>query len=278
MRQANPGETLVPAPLATSPDRVTPMHTAKKRRLHKRVENMRAYPNRTNGAVFFRLPGNGPDAGDYACSGTAVRSPSRSLVWTAGHCVFDPGVMGAGYATDWEFVPGYGAGKGAFTTRQPYGEWPASSLMTTRRWHGTDLLRGGDSAFDLGVAIVSPRAGRSLQDRVGARRIAFDQSRQRVYSAFGYPRESPPRQFDGRHLFQCRSPYRGADRRVGPPAALRISCDLTGGASGGAWVVRRQRRGYVVSVTSYGYDQQPNSLYGPYQGNAARSLWLSAGG
>ena len=53
---------------------------AKRRHLHKRVQKTNSYPNRTNGAVFFKLPGDGPDAGDYSCSGTAVRSPSRSLV------------------------------------------------------------------------------------------------------------------------------------------------------------------------------------------------------
>jgi hypothetical protein len=53
---------------------------------------------------------------------------------------------------------------------------------------------------------------------------------------------------------------------------------MTAGASGGAWVVDRHGHRYVVSVTSYGYDDEPNSLYGPYQGNAARELWRSAGG
>jgi hypothetical protein len=186
--------------------------------------------------------------------------------------------MGAGYATDWEFVPDYGAGRKPFADRKPYGEWPASSLSTTRRWHGTGLLSGGDLAFDLGAATVSARAGRLLQDRIGARRIAFNQPRRKTYSAFGYPAERPPPEFDGRHLFQCRSPDRGADGSLGPPAPTRISCDMTAGASGGAWVVDRHGRRYVVSVTSYGYDDEPNSLYGPYQGNAARELWRSAGG
>ncbi len=221
--------------------------------------------------MFFTLPGGPPDGGDYECSGTAVRSPSRSLVWTAGHCVFDPGVLGAGYATNWEFVPGFSGG------RRPFGEWPAQILATTRQWHGTGVLDGGDSAFDFGAATISPRAGRLLQNRIGARRIAFGQPRNQVYSAFGYPADSPPEEFDGRHLFRCRSPYRGSDHSVGPPAAIRISCDMTGGASGGGWVFRRGDRGYVASVTSYGYAGEPDSLYGPYQGDVARQLWSSAG-
>jgi hypothetical protein len=278
MREARPAEALAPSPLATVPDRAAPARAAKRHSLHRRVRKTGSYPNRTAGKIFFTLPGDGPDAGDYSCSGTAVRSPSRSLVWTAGHCVFDPGALGAGYATNWEFVPAYSAGSKPFTAREPFGEWPAVSLATPTRWHGSDALAGGDFAFDLGAATVSPHGGVPLQDRIGARRIAFDQPRNLKYSAFGYPAFGPPPEFDGRHLFRCRSAYRGSDHRIGPPAPIGISCDLTEGASGGGWVVRRHHRGYVVSVTSYGYKGQPNKLYGPYQGNAAQRLWQSAGG
>ncbi len=271
MRDAEPADALAPAPLTEAGDRPVAASAASSS-LHQRVQKTSRYPNRTEGKVFFSLPGGPPDGGDYACSGTAVRSPSRSLVWTAGHCVFDPGVLGAGYATHWEFVPGYSG------ERRPFGEWPASSLATTRQWHGSDIRSGGDSAFDFGAVTTSPRAGRLLQNRIGARRIAFGQPRDQVYTAFGYPADSPPPEFDGRHLFRCRSPYRGSDHSVGPPAAIRISCDMTGGASGGGWVFRRGDRGYVASVTSYGYAGEPDSLYGPYQGEVARRLWSYAGG
>ena len=48
--------------------------------------------------MFFTLGGN-----DYVCSGTALLSGNKSVVWTAGHCVNEgPGE----FATNWEFVPG----------------------------------------------------------------------------------------------------------------------------------------------------------------------------
>ena len=278
MREAKPAETLAPAPLAATGDRAVAARSAEHSSLHKRVQRTSSYPNRTAGKIFFTLPGDGPDAGDFSCSGTAVRSPSRSLVWTAGHCVFDPGMLGAGYATNWEFVPAYSAGSEPFTGRKPFGEWPATSLAAPARWRGSDIFAGGDFAFDLGAATVASDAGTLLQDRIGARRIAFDQPRDQRYSAFGYPALSPPPEFDGRHLFRCRSPYRGSDHRFGPPATIRISCDMTDGASGGGWVVRRHDRGYVVSVTSYGYGGHPNNLYGPHQGDVARHLRQSVGG
>jgi hypothetical protein len=271
MRAAKPADGLVASPLGEASAQPVVAPRAKRLGIHQRVRKTASYPHRTEGAVFFTLAGGPPNGGDYRCSGTAVRSPSRSLVWTAGHCVFDPGALGAGYATNWEFVPGHNSG------RSPFGEWPASSLATTKRWQGSGPIGGGDSAFDLGAATVSPRGGRLLQERIGARRIAFGQPRNQAYSAFGYPAKPPPREFDGRHLFKCRSPYRGSDRGVGPPAAIRISCDMTAGASGGAWVVRRGRRGYVVSVTSYGYGGRPTAIYGPYQGGVARALHRAAG-
>jgi hypothetical protein len=270
MRDAQPADAIAPAPLSQEGDPVAPAGRAKSVGVHQRVAKTSSYPNRTEGRVFFTL--GPPSAGDYACSGTAVSSPNHSLVWTAGHCVFDPGVLGSGFATNWEFVPGYNNG------RKPFGEWPASHLATTRQWKGTNLLGGGDTAFDFGAATVAPRGGKLLQNRIGARRIAFNQPRNQVYTAFGYPAESPPREVNGEHLFRCRSPYRGADPSLGPPAPMRISCDMTAGASGGGWVTWRDGRGYISSVTSYGYSNDSAHFYGPYQGNAALALHRTAGG
>jgi hypothetical protein len=269
MRSAEPADAIAPTPLSESGGRVAKPLRAKRRGLHHRVGKTSSYPNRTEGRVFFSL--GPPNAGDYSCSGTAVRSPGHRLVWTAGHCVYDPGVLGSGFATNWEFVPGYNEG------HKPFGEWPASDLATTRQWKGTSVLGGGETAFDFGAATVAPRGGKLLQDRIGGRRIAFNQGRNQVYTAFGYPAERPPPEFDGRHLFRCRSPYRGADNSLGPPSPMRISCDMTAGASGGGWVAWRNGHGYVASVTSYGYTNDPAHLYGPYQGNAALGLYQVAG-
>jgi hypothetical protein len=269
MRSAQPADLVIAAPrlIQTSTPAAQEVEPAKRRlRRHHEVRRPQDWPFRTHGKVFFTL-----GLTDYSCSGTGVRSPSRSLVWTAGHCVSDPGVTGPEFATNWEFVPGYEEG------RKPFGEWPASSLATTRQWGGDGPLSGGDTDFDFGAAVVGPRGGRSLQTAIGARRVAFRQARDKVYKAFGYPADQPPPEFDGRHLFMCQSRYRGSDPTAGPPSPLRISCDMTGGSSGGGWVIRRGDRRYVASVTSYGYNDQPNSIYGPYQGDVARRLYDDAG-
>ena len=230
--------------------------------LYRPVRKVRRFPKRTHGKVFFTMTGT-----DYVCSGTAVDAPNRSLVWTAGHCVYEPGLLGAGFATNWQFVPAYGPGG-----RTPFGEWPAVELEVTPQWKNAGPLPGFDfdPTFDLGAATVASRGGRRLQRVVGARGIAFERSPRRAYHAFGYPAVQPPAEFTGRRMFRCDSRLTGRDSTVGPPAALRIACDMTPGSSGGGWVTKG---GKVTSVTSYGYDDDPRSLYGPYMGSVARNLY-----
>ena len=76
-------------------------------------------PTSTHGKVFFTLGG-----GDYVCSGTALLSGNKCVVWTAGHCVNEgPGA----FATNWEFVPAYKDGAA------PLGAYVAENLFTTLR-------------------------------------------------------------------------------------------------------------------------------------------------
>ena len=232
--------------------------------LHTEVRRTRRFPARTHGKVFFTQ-----GLLDYVCSGTAVRSPSHSLVITAGHCVYETG-LGGGYATNWEFVPGYRKGK------RPFGEWPApsSKLRTTPGYRDSVpiLEFGGDERYDIGAAVVAKRNGKSLQGVIGARGIAFGKSRAQRYRSYGYPAESPPPEFDGRHLFRCDSGLGGNDPNFGDPKPMWIHCDMTGGSSGGGWVIKKR---YLVSVNAYGYNGEPNRMYGPYFGEAARSLYDS---
>jgi hypothetical protein len=232
--------------------------------LATRVRQVTERPKRTHGKVFFRLSGV-----DYVCSATSVDSPSGSLVWTAGHCVYEPGSLGGGtFASHWEFVPAYKGGDA------PFGEWPAQKLNATAQWENSGGLGCvptvtfcGNPSFDLGAASVFERGGKTLRQVVGSRDIVFGGARELTYKAFGYPAAG---QFNGQRMFRCTSPYLGADSGD-EPKPMRIACDMTGGSSGGGWV----SGGAVRSVISYGYADEPNRLYGPYQGAAAQSLYDS---
>ena len=204
---------------------------------------------RTNGKVFFTDGG-----ASYVCSGTAVLSGNRSTVWTAGHCVHDGG---SGFHTNWAFVPAYADGQ------RPYGTWTARRLATTSGW-----ANNGDFSYDLGAAAVNLQSGVALTDRIGGRGVAFNYNRSQTYNAHGYP-AAPP--FNGQRLWVCTSGLRYNDNSANPPT-MGIDCDMTGGSSGGGWLVGSS----VYSVNSYGYRTLPNVMFGPYQGTVAQSLYNQA--
>jgi hypothetical protein len=206
-------------------------------------------PTSTHGKVFFTLAGN-----DYVCSGTALLSGNKSVVWTAGHCVNEgPG----DFATNWQFVPAYKDGSA------PLGVYVAEDLVTSSAW-----ANSGDFSYDFGAAIVGPAGGTALTDRVGGRGITFNGARSQNYQSYGYP-AAPP--FSGERLWRCNSPLQTSDNSANPPT-LGIGCDMTGGSSGGGWIVGNN----VMSVNSYGYSNQPNVMYGPYLGSVAQSVYNAA--
>lgn len=226
----------------------------------KPVARVNRKPRRAHGKVFFRLGGT-----NYVCSGTSADAPTGRLVWTAGHCVYEPNGLlePVGYATNWQFVPAYKSG------REPFGEWPATRLAATPQWRSSGCAANcGDYRFDLGAAIVARNgANRTLKEVVGARRLGFNAPRSQTYRAFGYPATGS---FDGTRMYRCRSPLTGSDYSSSPQT-MRISCDMTAGASGGGWVAN----GKLLSVISYGYATEEGSLYGPYQGSAAKGFYSS---
>ncbi|MGI9020229.1 MAG: trypsin-like serine peptidase [Solirubrobacterales bacterium] len=237
---------------------------AKRGTIATRVRHVRRPGKRTHGKVFLTLNGL-----NYVCSATSVDAPSGSLVWTAGHCVYEPDPLGGGsFATNWTFVPAYNKGN------KPFGQWPATKLNATNQWEGSGgvgcvptLTFCGNPSFDLAAANVATVGGKTLKQRVGTRGIVFNGPRDVVYRPFGYPAAG---QFNGQQMYKCRSAY-GGDDSGDDPKPMRINCDMTGGSSGGGWVTD----GKVASVISYGYQGEPNHLYGPYQGAAAQTLYDS---
>jgi len=224
-----------PAPLPWTSQEVTTAYTSA--------------PTRTHGKVFFTLGGV-----DYVCSGTALLSGNKSVVWTAGHCVNEgPG----DFATNWEFVPAYKDGTA------PLGVYVAENLYTSNAWGNS-----GDFSYDFGAAVVAPAGGTALTDRVGGRGISFNYNRSQNYVSYGYP-AAPP--FTGERLWTCSSPLQTSDNGASP-ATMGIGCDMTGGSSGGGWIVGSN----LYSENSYGYDNQPNVMFGPYLDSVAQSVYNAA--
>lgn len=216
------------------------------------------YPDRLNGKVFFSKPG-----GNFVCSGTAVNSENKSIVWTAGHCVED-GSSG-GFHSNWVFVPAYNSSSGA---QRPYGTWSAKELWTTSAWAST-----GNFRQDVGAVVVNRVNNIRLVDRIGGQGIKFNASRNLTYNSFGYPQASP---FNGLFQWRCNSGYLGSDSPPGSgPLTMKIHCNMTGGSSGGGWLtgLNSSGLGFVTSVNSYGYSSLPDNMFGPYHGAAAKGLY-----
>jgi V8-like Glu-specific endopeptidase len=230
------------------PKVVEPSRPRGAHRLATPVTDPSQFPYSTGGLVLF-------DMGrfSYGCSGTVIDAKNRSVVFTAGHCVYDGGR--GPWAKHWSFAPGYQDGVA------PYGYFRARELWSTRQW-----IRSGNFSYDFGAAVLRPnRSGQRVEDVAGARGIAFNQDRHQTYDAFGYPGEAP---FDGEHMEECLSPFLANDTGLLPP--FSILCDMTEGASGGGWIIDNA---YENGLTSYGYTQQPDVLYSPYFGNAPKKLW-----
>jgi V8-like Glu-specific endopeptidase len=211
-----------------------------------------------NGAVFIALPHG---LGTARCSGTSIDAPNRSLVITAGHCVHE---FGRWFAHKWIFVPGYRYGE------RPFGTFVAHWLGSTPEWLAHD-----NENFDVGAAVVSRNErGQRLADAVGAAGIAWGLSPNQVFDVYGYP-VAPP--FNGSTLQHCpQTPFEGHDLSsflYPGPLNLGIECNVTPGSSGGGWVIAG---GYLNSVTSSGYPDDPATEFGPYFGKAVARLFARA--
>lgn len=192
------------------------------------------------GKVFFTMAG-----ANYVCSGNAVASANKSTVATAGHCVNQgPGA----FATNFIFVPAYDNGD------EPYGRWTARDLHTTPQWKNQ-----GDIAFDTGFAVMNLNAeGKALTDVVGGSGVEFSADRGVQYTSYGYPAAAP---YDGEQLWTCKGKASN-DTKHPEFNTQGIPCTMTGGSSGGPWLLGN---GLQNSINSYGYNDS-NVMYGPYWG------------
>jgi V8-like Glu-specific endopeptidase len=230
-----------------------------------------AFPARVHGKVFFTKP-NGVN---YVCSGTVVNGTNDSTVFTAGHCVY-----GGGFWTNWVFVPGYRRVNGVGDA--PFGTWSASALLAPSQWTSTAVTfdpPSGNYKYDYGAAVINRNvAGLEIEDVVGARGIAFSQSTNQRFFSHGYPAASP---FDGYRLWVCESNSGGPDLNLSGagPATMSIGCDMTGGSSGGGWVINDgSGNGFVNSVNSYKYRDELEVMFGPYFDSTTQALFNQAQG
>jgi hypothetical protein len=222
-----------------------------------------ANPARMVGKLFYRMYKGGVWK-DYVCSGAIVAAENRSVVWTAGHCVFD--TVSNRWADYFSFCPGYNRTNGC-----QYGTWTARLRDTTAQWRNTngcsDTATGTSCTepaydYDVGALVMRPINGWTIQAWNGAHAIGFNSWTAYRY-AFGYPMNKD----SGRSLYVCQG-----TNTVNASYHLVLPCTAGGGASGGPWIsgFNSQWLGTVYSVNSHG---PATHMHGPFQGQVALDLY-----
>jgi V8-like Glu-specific endopeptidase len=187
------------------------------------------------------------------CSGTAINSPTRQLVLTAGHCVNSgPRRVGPPLASNFlEFVPAYDGGVapfGAFVSQRP-------TIRALPQW-----TNHGNPDFDMGAFLTYPNSeGVNVADAVGGgASIVLDVTRHQTFKTFGYPGKKT-------HMEGCESPYVGDDATTysfpGPPT-MAVKCRWAPGASGGGWLIGDGSQ--VNGINTYLLLTDKSRTFGPY--------------
>lgn len=199
-----------------------------------------------SGRIFFSV---GSD--DFSCSGSVIDDggdAAYSLVITAAHCAYDR--EADAFVSDWIYVPAWdGNPDTAGCADTAYGCWYARELVVHAGWVTSPTFPGA-LRHDYAIAVLGPGGTSGTQlDALGAYALrTAPVSAGDAVDAFGYPAETP---YDGGDLTHCAGPL------VAEPSipSWGLTCDMTGGASGGPWIRGSsdpaQPGGEVVSVSSF---------------------------
>jgi V8-like Glu-specific endopeptidase len=224
----------------------------------------RQLPYRGIGKLFFYNP---YDGFDYVCSAAVVNAPNQDTIWTAGHCVYEPGV---GFMQDWVFVPGRHDGK------NPFGTWTSREAWVLPGWSTHGLFEYDMGAINLNVG---GRSGSTHIQVIGGLNFIANLNRKQHFHVRGYP-AAPP--FNGEKHHICATSWvindQPSDSNSVAPKTMGIGCDMSSGVSGGPLIVNWGTDNYLNGNVSYGYSGVSDQLYSPYFGNAAQSLYNNASG
>lgn len=211
------------------------------------------YPWSTVGKVFFTQNGR-----NYVASASSI---GKKAIWTAGHVVHAGDNKTTGWSTNMIFVPAYRDGNA------PFGKWSAVSLSTRTLWY----QKGNPDGLteDMGGAVLDTLNGKMISQVVGWLGFAWNYPRFQHWDSLGYPAAAP---FNGERMHDCEASYAYNGTVSGiPPVA--IGCDLTGGCSGGPWVIQFQTSNYVNGHNSYRRSDRPLEMNSPYFDDRAKSLF-----
>jgi V8-like Glu-specific endopeptidase len=239
------------------------------------------YPYRTSG--YFLHTFNGRNF--FYCTATLI---SRSILVTAGHCVYDTDINQ--YIRAGTFYPACVNCNGGGTLVQPYGRATARYVNTTPQWRAATEATGLDQGYDVAVVTLNKRLpGSSVQigNVTGWLGFCHTNCLQPYWqlSQIGYPGnyDGGNRMNYGEHIEQSdtRDYIHGSGMQGGSsggPHVSNIGSLLDTAADKGRFVPRN----WVFAVTSWGFNdesrkiQGASPLSGPGNINNFKNLYNSA--
>lgn len=211
------------------------------------------FPWITVGKVFFKQNGN-----SYVASAASI---GNYAIWTAGHVVHAGDNKASGWSTNMIFVPAYR------DNNRPYGAWTVSHLWARTTWYQNGNPNG--LTEDLGGAILHKLNNKSISQVVGRLGFAWNRGRFQHWNALGYPAAAP---FNGQRMHQCQASY-AYDGTVSGVKPVATGSDMTGGCSGGPWVLKLQSLNALNGINSYRLSSRPEEMNSPYFDDRAKALY-----
>ena len=222
----------------------------------------------------------------YVCSATVLDDPDhngRSLILTAAHCVFDEST--GNFATNWMFIPDYDAApaplttNGSFCSSTLYGCWTPVAMVVHDGYASAGGFNDQAVLYDFAVVAVGPGGHditeletEVIEQTYSFTTIASDGSV--TGYAFGYPAQG---KWKGNDLIYCKGPI--TTDPLNADLTYRLAgCKLSGGSSGGPWLIgfsETTGSGTVISLNSYGYSGV-TAMHGPMLNADTESVYSAA--
>jgi V8-like Glu-specific endopeptidase len=180
-----------------------------------------------------------------------VIAANKNSVDTAGHCLYtNEGWGGGGWSTNVIFCPQYKNGQG------PNGCWAGKELFVPKDWENSQNF---DLNHDFGFFAVTANAKGNLADVVGAVGVASGQAAEQQFYAYGYPAAG---KFDGQTQQSCQGQGTFYENYAGG-TVVSIPCDMTGGSSGGGWLIQLNGKWYINGHNDFGTYDMPDTMFSP---------------
>lgn len=203
----------------------------------------RKYPVSTQGKLFFTQYGS-----TFVCSASTI---DYRHIATAGHCLHAGDGSPNGWSYNIWFYPSYDSSQGG--VNPAVGGWAIEYASTdvSDEWYSNGSAGHFDRDWGWGrSAPTGTIHATNLGNITGALGYAWNYTDEH-FIIMGYP-QAPP--FSGGKLQTCAAEHR-YNRDLGTGSdSVAVACDLTGGSSGGGWLIGFGPNGaYLNGVMSYGF-------------------------